>query len=572
MKNKDIIYVDVDDEITGIIDKVGSAKEKIVALVLPKRASVFQSVVNMKLLKRAAEQKNKNIVLVTSEAGLLPLAGSVGLHVAKTLQSTPEIPPTPDLNNIPVDIDEEADVEEEPKINPTKPIGQLAGLPPLPLPAAAAGVDDAIEVDNDEDKDEDKPTSSKKEKKNKNKEPKKQKIKVPNFERFRVLLIVGVLVLILLIVGVVLAFKILPKATITIKTNTSTIGSDLSLTLNSTATSLDTTNLIVPAKMQQIQKTQTSPQVATTGEKTVGTAASGTLTVTNDCQNSSDVTIPAGTAFTDPSGNNFSSTSDVTVPGAQTTVVKGKVSCSSPTANVPVTADAVGAGYNDSSSVTFTSSDSDLSGYNIAGTTSGGNSNQEQSVAQADINKAQSDLSTPSSSSVEKTLEQDLQEAGYYPIPATFVAGTPSDSPSAVVDSQANSVTVTQSITYTMYGANQSQLNTLIENNVNQQINSSTQDILDTGLSSANFTLLGSTATTASLTMDAGSTVGPKINVATVKTNSEGKKSGDIQSMISSTPGVTSVNVKFGPFWVSSAPHNVNKINVVIEKSNGSSP
>jgi hypothetical protein len=77
---KDVIYIDVDDEITGIIDKVRSSEKKIVALVLPKRASVLQSIVNMKLLKRAATESKKNLVLITAEAGLLPLAGNVGLQ------------------------------------------------------------------------------------------------------------------------------------------------------------------------------------------------------------------------------------------------------------------------------------------------------------------------------------------------------------------------------------------------------------------------------------------------------------------------------------------------------------
>src|SRR6185437_3032447 len=91
--DKDTIYVDVDDEITTIIDKVRGSSGKIVALVLPKRASVFQSVVNMKLLKRAADIAKKHLVLITTGANLMPLAGSVGLHVASTPQSKPEIPP-----------------------------------------------------------------------------------------------------------------------------------------------------------------------------------------------------------------------------------------------------------------------------------------------------------------------------------------------------------------------------------------------------------------------------------------------------------------------------------------------
>ena len=50
---KDTIYVDKEDEITSVIDSVLSSKEKVVALVLPKKAEVFQSVINMKLLKKA---------------------------------------------------------------------------------------------------------------------------------------------------------------------------------------------------------------------------------------------------------------------------------------------------------------------------------------------------------------------------------------------------------------------------------------------------------------------------------------------------------------------------------------
>src|SRR3989344_5889706 len=92
---KDTIYIDVDDEITSVIGKVRRSPRNIIALVLPKRAAVLQSIVNMKLLKREAEDGKKNIVLITSEAALLPLAGAAGLHVAKTLNTKPAIPPSP---------------------------------------------------------------------------------------------------------------------------------------------------------------------------------------------------------------------------------------------------------------------------------------------------------------------------------------------------------------------------------------------------------------------------------------------------------------------------------------------
>ena len=69
---KDTIYIDIDDEITSIIDKIENASAKLVALVLPKRATMLQSSVNMKLLKKAADKAHKQLVLITSEASLLP--------------------------------------------------------------------------------------------------------------------------------------------------------------------------------------------------------------------------------------------------------------------------------------------------------------------------------------------------------------------------------------------------------------------------------------------------------------------------------------------------------------------
>jgi hypothetical protein len=103
---KDTIYIDVEDEITTVIDKVTASDKKLVALVLPKRAAVFQSVVNMKLLKLKSDSAGKNLVLITTESSLLPLAGSVGLYVAKTLSSKPEIPLAPIMNESIVEADE----------------------------------------------------------------------------------------------------------------------------------------------------------------------------------------------------------------------------------------------------------------------------------------------------------------------------------------------------------------------------------------------------------------------------------------------------------------------------------
>lgn len=572
MKNKEVIYIDVDDEITGIIDKVNSAKEKIVALVLPKRAAVFQSIVNLKLLQKSANSHHKKVVLVTSEASLLPLAGAVGMYIAHTLESAPEIPSSPDVSDKPLSVTEEVD-EEEPDLS--KPVGVLAGLTPIPIPRAKPE-DDSIELDNEEKPAETSHLTSDA-KKIKNKTPKQKKIKVPNFEKFRTRLILGSTLLVILVVGWVLAFVVLPKATITIKTNTTQISSNQNVTFSTTQKALDPVNLIVPAKMAQIQKTVTSPQVNTTGQKQVGTSASGTMTISND-QDQNTHTVPIGTIFTtqDSAGNNinFTTTASGTVPGVSCATFYPFTCTPGKSQPIPVQASGVGTDYNISATTNYTTNDSDLSGnFTFSGSAmSGGSSQTVQAVTQQDIANAQQQISSPNSNQIETQLEQQLQQQGLFAVAATFSNGTPSFNPSADVDAQANTVTVTGTFTYTMFGVNKNDLNTIVNNYINQQINSKSQSILDNGLNQASYQVLNSTSNSVQLAMQDTATIGPKIDLNTLKKQVAGQKSGDIVAMINQIPGVTNVNVHYSPFWVTSTPKSTSKIKIIIEKSNGNSP
>src|SRR6218665_2123282 len=94
---KDVIYIDVDDDITAIIGKIKASKEKIVALVPPKRVGVLQSAVNLRLLDRMARNEKKTLVIITSNPALLGLTAAAKIPTAKNLQSRPEIADIPAL-------------------------------------------------------------------------------------------------------------------------------------------------------------------------------------------------------------------------------------------------------------------------------------------------------------------------------------------------------------------------------------------------------------------------------------------------------------------------------------------
>ena len=90
--NKDVIYIEPEDDITDIITKIENSKEKIVALVPPKKAGVFRSVVNIKLISKVGTTSEKTIVLVTTDPSIVKLAAATKMPVTKNLQTPPAIP------------------------------------------------------------------------------------------------------------------------------------------------------------------------------------------------------------------------------------------------------------------------------------------------------------------------------------------------------------------------------------------------------------------------------------------------------------------------------------------------
>ena len=114
--NKDVIYIEPEDDITDIIAKIEKSKEKIVALVPPKKAGVFRSIVNIKLISKAGASADKSVVLVTVDPSIVKLAAATKLPVSKNLQSAPEIPKAEATESLAEQtIEDVSDPEEEAK-------------------------------------------------------------------------------------------------------------------------------------------------------------------------------------------------------------------------------------------------------------------------------------------------------------------------------------------------------------------------------------------------------------------------------------------------------------------------
>ena len=200
-----------------------------------------------------------------------------------------------------------------------------------------------------------------------------------------------------------------------------------------------------------------------------------------------------------------------------------------------------------------------------SGSASGGTDSIVQIVSQTDINNAKNKISTDDST-VKQALQDQLQHDGYYAIAATHNAGTPAETNSANVGDAANNVTVTEVVTYTMFGVHRDDLKTLVDNDIKDQIDTSKQSILSEGLDQATFNVNSSSGSEAAVTMSTTATAGPQLDIAGIRRDAAGKKPGDIKSQLQANPDVTAVDVKLSPFWVNSVPKKASKITVNIEK------
>ena len=87
-------YIDIEEEISSIVDRLSKSMSTDNYFVVPKRALFLQSVVNLKLLKREAEKVGKKIFVVTQDEIGASMAERCGIEVLENLE---ELEPVNDV-------------------------------------------------------------------------------------------------------------------------------------------------------------------------------------------------------------------------------------------------------------------------------------------------------------------------------------------------------------------------------------------------------------------------------------------------------------------------------------------
>ena len=545
--NKDIIYIDVEDDITAIIGKVKQSREKIVVLVPPKRIGVLQSAVNLRLLSRTTTQSGKHLVLITTNGALTALAAAAKIPVAKNLQSKPEIGAAPD---------EDADIEEDIIDGSQLPVGELARTADrgTAFTAVSPAVDEAVRENAAEEKGgravpvRSRPVRT------------KSGVKVPNFDSFRKkLLLIGAGGLVL-IGFLVWAIFFAPRANVVIAARTTDTPVNARVTLDPAATTTLQEGLL-KSTTKQTKKDQTI-EFAATGKKDVGNKATGSMKLTRTSPSATPVTVPAGTEFT-ASGLTFVSTQAATLTSQLTPSGFDPGS-----ATVAVQATDIGDNYN-LSARGYTSS---VSGVNANGTDMAGGSKKTVTVVSADdVQKATEQLAEQKTDDIKRDLAKQFDGA-FVVVDQSFKIdqANPLSAPAVDQESTDGKARLTSSVTYSLSAVAKSELKVYLDDYFKAQLkDKDDQRVYDNGSGEAklsNISVVDGGKFGANLV--ASAKIGPKISDDEVKELAAGKRYGDIQASLEAIQGVESVDVEYSPFWVTSTPNDVKRISVEFKLSN----
>lgn len=369
---QEIIYLESDEEITSVIDKLKETEGKSVGLVIPQGASLIQSVVNLKLLQKEAKVLGKEIAVISQDRIGRNLASQIGLTVYDSPNATkpaieqpkPEIP-TSDVIEI--------DLSEKKKTPP-------AGVKVHHYEETAAPKESASQLETNSQA-ESLPThvSAKPLSADTYKAPEVKPLKKPRNWKKALFFAIPILAIFILL------YIFYPKAIVALSVKTESFQEAIDITLDNNINKIDLTRSAMPGELQEAESEATK-EFNATGKKEIGEKATGKVTVYNEWDSSTH-SYPSSTKFIG-GGKTYLSNDSFTVPAGTLSggaIQAGKI-------DVSVTAEASGDAYNlGSTNFVVEGAPTKIYGRNSA-SFSGGSTKQLTIVSSEDLNNAKDAL------------------------------------------------------------------------------------------------------------------------------------------------------------------------------------
>lgn len=445
-----VLYLDADTEITEAIEKLKKATEKEVRVVVPSRSGLLQSSVNVKLLKKAAKDAHKDLVLVTNDKLAKNLAGASAIAVASSVKAMAHVPEANALaSKLPDKIQISEPEETEVTSQPDKLDSGDSGFEPKHI---------SLDADGDE------PEVSKKSiQEEKPKKVPKDK-KVPNYGKLnkRIWWVAGGVAV---IIGLVLIYIFVPTGKVMVQANAKKTNLNFNFILDTTATSSDPSAQTLAAQKLEVTK-DASFEVNATGKKEVGTKATGTISVRN-CDDVASHALPAGSGVTG-GGKSFVTAQAVTIPAGS--AGGGVVNCSSPI-DVQITATGSGESFNVGPTNFALTGFSAL--YKATGQTSGGTSKTITVLSAEDVANARKQVEQQTVSAKDELSKKAGDDLMLFT--DTVQADIVQFSTSVQQDNEAEKVAVTAKARYSGFAAKNDDVSKLFEQQIQDELKGNKQ-------------------------------------------------------------------------------------------------
>lgn len=570
--NKDTFYIEPEDDITDIINHIKASKQKIIALVPPKKLNVLRSSINLKLIARTAKIHDKAIVVVTTDPTLMKMAALSSLPFAKNLSSRPTLPS--EFNEADLEypaktkksgLNEEIEINE--KAAPTSSVSRVrttneetanrANTTSNLTKNSTMNLDSEEVAKNPEDEEAD-----------------NQPKKILTLDSLKNRIIIGVVAAILLIGSFIWAFILAPAAKISVKIKT------IAENFSENVSFVTDTKQAVPKDGKFFLETaslekNSEVEFEATGEKNVGDKATGELrliatfdmsTTTATASRPDVATVPQGSAFA-YRNLNFLTDQEVKISwdGSISNCDAGRHNGKCQVAKtVKATAIEGGAKYNiEAVSSGWQSSVAGVEGY-ANSAFKGGTDKIQKIVTASDITKAKEKLTEADGAKeelFEKVPSDDIKIEDSY----KKVTADPTSSPAVDQPTENGKAKLTAKTTYSVNYVDKAAVEEYVKSVVSTRLGGD-QKIYETGNIFIEKFQNNNNSVTAKI--KATLKTGPEVTEQSVLEKSLGKKVGEVTTLIKSINGVSDVEVNTSFPWVRQIPNDANKVSIKITVEN----
>ena len=570
--NKDTFYIEPEDDITDIINHIKASKQKIIALVPPKKLNVLRSSINLKLIARTAKIHDKAIVVVTTDPTLMKMAALSSLPFAKNLNSRPTLPSEFNEADLEYPIKaKKSGLNEEIEIN-EKAVssGSVSRVCTTNETAASRtnstttlAKNSTINLDSEE-------VAKTNDEEDSDNQPKK----ILTLDSLKNRIIIGVVAAVILIGSFVWAFILAPAAKISVKIKTiaENFSENVSFVTDAKqAVSKDGKFFLETASLEK----NSEVEFEATGEKNVGDKATGELrliatfdmsTTTATASRPDVATVPQGSAFA-YRNLNFLTDQEVKISwdGSISNCDAGRHSGKCQVAKtVKATAIEGGAKYNiEAVSAGWQSSVAGVEGY-ANSAFKGGTDKIQKIVTASDITKAKEKLTEADGVKeelFEKVPSDDIKIEDSY----KKVTADPTSSPAVDQPTENSKAKLTAKTTYSVNYVDKTAIEEYVKSVVSTRLGGD-QKIYETG----NIFIEKFQNNNNSVTSKIKATLktGPEVTEQLVMEKSLGKKVGEVTTLIKSINGVSDVEVNTSFPWVRQIPNDANKVSIKITVEN----